>query len=117
MGTSDVNFNDEARESLLLNLREIIQWAQERDQSTAIRLDEVVHQLEVLAYAKGTEGLVEVIAERDAAWADLQRIKMIVLNPLQVIHGIGVDSRQAQEDAELIEGISAAQVVGVEQPQ
>ena len=76
---------DPIYEALVEQLREIIQWIQEKDQARAVQLDSVVHQLEVQANAAGAAKLIEVASERDAAWADLQRIKQIVLNPLQIM--------------------------------
>lgn len=98
---------DPDRAVLLESLRGIIQWVQEKDDSKAVALDRIVRELEVVAHAKGVEKLAEVMAERNAAWADLRRIVSIVTNPLQVSVST-VEDGQAQRDAELTERMTAA---------
>lgn len=96
------------REMLLESLRSIIHWVSERDHSKAVALDSVVHELEVMAFNKGADKLVEVLTERDAAWADLHRIRTIVNNTVTLTEIPTIVEDQAQRDAELAERMTAA---------
>jgi hypothetical protein len=75
----------ETREQLVEQLRGIIQWVTNQNQSMGVLLDEVSHKLESLAFQRGTSTLADVKRERDAARIDLHRIGEIVANPLVLI--------------------------------
>lgn len=78
----------------------------EWNSSVATELDLVIHQLEILTLEEGQKQSTEywtrlansIKDERDAALADLARIKMIVSNPLQILNGQPVEYRPSQAD-------------------
>lgn len=78
----------------------LVQWAMQGDPGKAARMGEIAYELETMAFAKGADKMVEVMAERDAAWADLHRIKMIVNNPMMIT--------PAATQGEVVEQMTAA---------
>jgi predicted transcriptional regulator len=88
---SSLSFPD--RESALEELRKVIQKVIDLDSTLGVNLDATVHALETFAFEEGivaggnewrnySKSLLE---ERNAARADLDRIKMIVNNPLIIM--------------------------------
>ena len=100
---------DASKEESLNELRGIIQRIEQLDGGLAVDIDRVVHNLEMIALEEGRiEGEKAVgvawkevcnalMEERNAARADLMRIRTIVNNPLIIVDNNSVTDGQTEQ--------------------